>query len=176
MAGEARSVSRRVVIADAGPLIALARIDSLGLLRGLFGRVCITVTVRNEILPVTPVFSDADVLTGVLAEGWIDVVDAPPTDWKPLNPGVDAGEASAIHAACAWRDAGDAVLLVMDDRAGRLEARTRGLALIGTAAVLGLAKTEGLIPAARPLLERLTQSGYFLGPAVIAAVLADVGE
>jgi hypothetical protein len=30
---------RRVVIADAGPLIALARLDALHLLRGLFGRV-----------------------------------------------------------------------------------------------------------------------------------------
>lgn len=169
-------MSRRVVIADAGPLIALARIESLALLRGLFGRVCITGAVRDEILPAESAFPDADALIRALAEGWIDVVDTPQDDWKPLNPGVDAGEASVIHAACVWRDAGDAVLLVMDDRAGRLEARSRGLALIGTAAVIGLAGTEGLIPAARPLLERLTQSGYFLGPAVIAAVLADVGE
>jgi predicted nucleic acid-binding protein len=165
-----------VVIADAGPLIGLARIDSLDLLRRLFGRVCITITVRDEILPAASSFPDADALNRALAEGWIDVVDVPQDGWKPLNPGVDAGEASAIHAACTWRDAGDAVLLVMDDRAGRLEARNRGLALIGTAAVIGLARTEGLIPAARPLLERLTQAGYFLGPAVIAAVLADIGE
>jgi predicted nucleic acid-binding protein len=169
-------VSRRVVIADAGPLIALARIDSMDLLRRLFGRVCITAIVRSEILPATSDHLDSEVLERTLAEGWVEGVDAPPNDWKPLNPGVDTGEASAICAACAWRDAGDAVLLVMDDRAGRLEARSRGLALIGTAAVIGLAKTEGLILAARPLLERLTQSGYFLGPAVIAAVLADVGE
>lgn len=169
-------MNRRVVIADAGPLIALARMDTLALLRGLFGRVCITATVRDEILPVAPTFPDAELLARTLAEGWIDVVDEPQDGWKPLNPGVDAGEASAIHTACVWRDAGDAVLLVMDDRAGRLEAKSHGITLIGTAAVIGLAKTEGLIPAARPLLERLAQSGYFIGPSVIAAVLADVGE
>jgi predicted nucleic acid-binding protein len=112
-------VSRRAVIADAGPLIALARIDSLGLLRSLFGRVSITNLMR---------------------------------------------------------DAGDAVLLMMDDRAGRFEAKAQGIALIGTAALIGLAKTESLIPTARPMLEALVQSGYFIAPAVIAAVLADVGE
>lgn len=169
-------MSRRVVIADAGPLIALARIDSLGLLRGLFGRVSVTSTVRDEVLPAASTFPETTLLASTLAEGWIEVVDEPQNEWKPLNPGVDAGEASAIHTACVWRDAGDAVLLVMDDRAGRLEARSHGITLIGTAAVIGLAKTEGLVPAARPLLERLAQSGYFVGLSVIAAVLADVGE
>ena len=59
-----------------------------------------------------------------------------------------------------WREAGDAVLIVMDDRAGRFEARSRGLALIGLAAAIGLAKTEGLVLAARPLLEQIVASGY----------------
>ena len=167
---------RRVVIADAGPLIALARIDSLALLRGLFGRVFITATVRDELLPTEAAFPDAAALTRTLADGWIEVVDSPQDAWKPLNPGIDAGEASAIRMACRWRDAGDAVLMVMDDRAGRLEAKHQGIALIGTAAVIGLAKAEGLIAAARPLLERLAQSGYWLGQAVIDAVLAEAGE
>ena len=171
-----RRVSRRVVIADGGPLIALARVDSLGLLRGLFGRVSITATVRAEILPAASTFPDADVLARTLAEGWIEVVDEPPDDWRPLNPGVDRGEASAIHTACRWRDAGDAVLLVMDDRAGRLEAKAPGIALLGTAAVIALAKSERLIPAARSWLERLAQAGYCIGPSVIAAVLAEAGE
>ncbi|GHU26597.1 DUF3368 domain-containing protein [Betaproteobacteria bacterium] len=165
---------RRIVIADAGPLIALARIDALVLLKGLFGQVYITRTVRDEILPAAAMgrFPDAEVLLRTLAEGWIEIVDFPIDDWRPINPGVDAGEASAIHAACRWRDAGNAVLLVIDDRAGRLEARSCGLKLIGTAAVIGLAKTEGLIPAAKPLLEQLAHQGYYLGPSVIAAMLA----
>lgn len=169
-------MNRRVVIADAGPLIALARIDALALLRNLFGRVHITTTVRREILPSDDAFPDAGPLSQTLAEGWIEVADEPVDARRPINPGIDAGEASAISAACRWRDAGDVVLLVMDDRAGRLEAKTCGIAVIGTAAVIGLAKTTGLISAARPLLERLAQAGYFIGASVIAAVLADVGE
>lgn len=169
-------MTRRVVIADAGPLIALARIEALSLLRQLFGRVCITTTVRDEILPAQGAFADAELFVRTLAEGWIDVVEVPTSDFKPLNPGVDAGEASTLHVANHWREAGDAVLIVMDDRAGRLEAKSRGLALIGSAAVIGLAKTEGLVPAARPLLERMVVCGYFIGPSIVSAVLATVNE
>ena len=124
-------MTQRVVIADAGPLIALARIEALYLLRQLFGRVCITTTVRDEILPAKAAFADANLLVRMLAEGWIDVVALGQTDYRPLNPGVDAGEASSIQLAKYWREAGHAVLLVMDDRAGRLEAKHLGLALIG---------------------------------------------
>jgi predicted nucleic acid-binding protein len=168
-------MNRRVVIADAGPLIALARVDALVLLKQLFGQVFITSTVRDEILP-TSAFPDGVVLAASLAEGWISVLPAPEDTWRPLNPGVDAGEASTLRIACLWRELGDAVLVVMDDRAGRAEARSLGLDLIGTAAIIGLAKTEGLIPLARPLLERMGREGYFLGPTVIAAVLSSVGE
>ncbi len=104
------------------------------------------------------------------------MVEVPTSDFTPLNPGVDAGEASAIHLANDWRSGGDAVLIVMDDRAGRLEAKSCGLALIGSAALIGLAKTDGLVPAARPLLERIVASGYFIGPSIVSAVLVNVNE
>jgi predicted nucleic acid-binding protein len=58
----------------------------------------------------------------------------------------------------------------------RLEAKHLGLALIGSAAVIGLAKTEGLIPAARPLLDQMVAAGYFIGPSVVSAVLCELGE
>ena len=167
---------RRVVIADAGPLIALASVDSLHLMRGLFGKVVITSVVYDEILPTTAMFADAKVLTTTLAEGWIEVVHVPNSDYRPLYPGIDPGESSSIHLAHDCRKLGDHVLIVMDDRAGRLEARSHGLSVLGSAALIGLAKTEGLIPLARPLLEKMMASGYFIGPSIVSAILADVGE
>lgn len=169
-------MTRRIVIADAGPLIALASVESLHLLRLLFGNVTVTSVVYNEILPTNAVFADAGFLTAALAEGWIELMEVPNSDYRPLNPGVDAGEASSIRLAYDCRELGDHVLIVMDDRAGRLEAKSRGLTVLGSAALIGLAKTEGLIPAARPLLEKMVASGYFIGPTIVSAVLADVGE
>ncbi len=40
-----------VLIADAGPLIALSRIGALDLPRGVFGEVWVTPEVRAEVLP-----------------------------------------------------------------------------------------------------------------------------
>ena len=79
---------------------------------------------------------------------------------------------AAVSAGFAARLAGKP----LDDRAGRLEARSRGLALIGSAAVIGLAKTEGLIPAARPLLKQMIASGYVIGSAIVSSVFTDVGD
>ena len=137
---------RRVVIADAGPLIGLARIGCLDLLRALFGGV--TLTASPSGLP----------------------------DIEPLNPGVDPGERSTIALALHRRAAGENVLVIMDDRCGRAEARSRGLSILGTAAVMVLAKEQRLIPACAPLLVVLREEGYYLSDGLVAAVLAEVGE
>lgn len=166
----------RVVIADAGPLIALARIDALNLLAQLFGSVAITTTVLDEVRAGGSIRSDIASFECALASGWISILPEPMRVWKPTNPGVDAGEASAIGAGLLLRSKGNAVLLIIDDRAGRMEARAQGLAVVGTAGLIGLAKAAGWLPAARPLLDRLTREGYFIAPSVVAQVLADVGE
>jgi hypothetical protein len=47
----------------------------------------------------------------------------------------------------------------------RAEARSQGFAILGTAAVLVLAKEQPLIPASAPLLAALRDQGYFLSDA-----------
>ena len=59
---------------------------------------------------------------------------------------------------------------------GRAEARGQGLASIGTAAGLVLAKERNPIPACAPLLVALREQGYVPGDGVVAAVLAQAGE
>lgn len=160
-----------VVIADAGPLIGLARLQKLDLLKNLFGEVLITNIVRGELFPVT-VHNDQAPIMEALNDGWLKTVDVDVGDWRPFSAGVDVGEGSAIFLAC---ELGSALLLI-DDRAGRSEAKARQLKFIGTAAVVGMAKLKGLIPLAAPVLYELQTSGYRLSDAVIETVLADVGE
>jgi predicted nucleic acid-binding protein len=47
---------------------------------------------------------------------------------------------------------------------------------MGVAAVVGLAKLQGLIPLASSILREMHANGYFIGNDVIDAVLARVDE
>jgi predicted nucleic acid-binding protein len=99
----------QVVIADAGPLIALACIDQLRLLRDLFQQVLFTEVVAAEI-GLAPQDQDDSALPGVdrlqeaHRDGWLTWTEsAGIAPYSPLNPGVDAGEASTIALALALR-------------------------------------------------------------------------
>jgi predicted nucleic acid-binding protein len=173
---------QHLLIADAGPLIALARIQQLVLLRQLFRTVTITAVVAGELGCGLPAAEQAQLpgtaaLLEALEAGWIVISDfeASAAD-QPLNPGVDAGEASAIGLALRLQAAGEQVLLLIDDRCGRAEARHRGLAIIGTAAVLVLAKEQQLIAACAPLLSAMREHGYYLSDDLLRAVLDQVAE
>ena len=85
--------------------------------------------------------------------------------------GIDPGETSAIALAQAL---GAGVL--MDDKAGCAVAKQLGIAVIGTAGVLVLAKRRGLLPKVRPLLDALIESGYFSGSNVVNEALRLSGE
>jgi predicted nucleic acid-binding protein len=68
------------------------------------------------------------------------------------------------------------VLLLMDERAGRAVALERGLQVAGTAAVIAMARLCGLVPAARPVFERLHNSDFRISAEVIRTVLRRVRE
>lgn len=167
---------QRVVIADAGPLIAFSRAGALHLLPSLFGEVWITDAVREEVCDAG-VFPEQDSILAALAAGTLRSVAVDMAHWQPRYAGIDPGEASAIAFAEAVNATADArALLIVDDRLGRLEAQARGLAIIGTAALVGLAKTRGLIPRADEVLRAMQTKGYFLGNAVVRTILDRVGE
>lgn len=169
-------MSTRVVISDAGPLIALAKVGALQILRQLFESVSITSVVLAEILPESADFPEKPLLAQMLNEGWVHILESTRDQGDPPVIGLDPGEASSILAAGALRGQGYRPLLIMDDQAGRRQAAFSGLPVMGTAGVVGLAKSNGLIPAARPVLEAMVRAGYFIGKAHIDAVLKSTGE
>ena len=64
---------------------------------------------------------------------------------------------------------------MIDERAGRVVARELGLKLADTAAVIGQARQQGLIPSARTLFAALHASDFLIAPEVIQAVLERCG-
>jgi predicted nucleic acid-binding protein len=175
---------QRVVIADAGPLIALARIGHLALLSQLFGSVSVTAWVADEVLSGGD-FPDSAALRSAFKEPWLQTIDIPSQDadaWQAQCQAlihlhqIDMGEASALVLAHTLADRGDAALLLMDDYRGRQAALHGSVATMGTAGVLMLAKQVGAISTVRPLLVSLRNSGYFLSDRLVESVLAQSGE
>jgi predicted nucleic acid-binding protein len=159
-----------IVIADASPLIALARVGGLGWLQHLFTEVMLTDVVLAEVLTGRYPATEAPIRQA-LAAGWLETVAIPTTD--PALPDLDEGEASSIRLALSCN--GPALLLI-DERSGRAVAQEMGLSVAGTAAVIGMARQHGLITSARQVFAALHASGFRIAPAVIQAVLDRCGE
>ncbi|GAB4494125.1 MAG: DUF3368 domain-containing protein [Saprospiraceae bacterium] len=127
----------RVVVSDTACLIALNKIGQLGLLRSVYGQVIITPTVASEFHYPLP--------------EWIEI--QPPVNISlqtSLEKMIDAGEASAIALAVEIKDC----YLILDDLRARKIAAGMGLLFTGTLGVIAVAKQRGIIPLARPLLEK----------------------
>jgi predicted nucleic acid-binding protein len=158
----------KIVIADAGPLIAFARLHQLGLLPQLFDRVFVTDVVYAECAGRED-FPESPLIREAVARKQLELCTAP--DFSAYAQKIDAGEASAIALAIEY---GCGVL--MDDKAGRKMATNAAVPVIGTVGVLVLAKRKGLVPLVMPQLKALAISGYFLSEEIIAAALAASGE
>lgn len=158
----------KIVIADAGPLIAFARLHQLGLLPQIFDRVFVTDVVFAECAGRED-FPESPLIRAAVNSKQLELCAAP--DFSAYAQKIDAGEASAIALAIEY---GCGVL--MDDKAGRKMATNAAVPVIGTVGVLVLAKRNGLIPLVMPQLKALAISGYFLSEEIIAAALAASDE
>lgn len=159
-----------VAFVNASPLIGLAHLDGLAWPCKLYGRSLITPTVRLEVLTGLGRPGEAEV-SATIRRREIGVLRRDPAG--PLLPALDDGEASTIRAALAH---GPGALVILDELSARKTARRLGLRCTGTAGVIVEAKRARLVVAARPLFNRLAQSGFHLSPELVAAVLEELGE
>lgn len=160
-----------LVLTDASPLIGLARVNGLTWLGALFGEVFMPVEVRQEVLSGTGAPDEEAIL---MAEA-IGVLRLWPSKApsEPDLPDLDEGESAFIRIPLA---ATAPALILMDERAGRAIAIEQGLRVAGTAAVIGMAKTKGLIPSARAVFDQLHASDFRISFQVIQTILQRVGE
>lgn len=166
-------MSQRLLVADSGPLIALARLGLLALPQQLFAEVLVTATVWGEVTGAPSRGEHAD-LHAARQRGWLKVVDDPAAIAAIFSsPLLDKGERTALSLSLSLAGSCD---VLIDERRGRLAAEAAGLNVLGTLGLLVRARQLDLIGPVRPLAERLLGSGYHLARALVEKTLTAVGE
>ncbi|MDR2261757.1 MAG: DUF3368 domain-containing protein [Azoarcus sp.] len=159
-----------VTVADAGPLIALARCRRLPLLTEVFAAIHLPRAVLEGAAadPERPGARDIAAFAASHAHVHPNRNDALYAD---LRRYLDEGEAQAL---CLARTLECGVL--MDERRGRAAARRLELPLSGVLGVLLAARRNGRLARIAPVLRCLQTNGYRIAPALIAAALEAAGE
>jgi len=144
-----------IVVCNSTPLIALAKINRLRLLKDFFGEISIPEEVYDEVVRRGGGLAGA---SEVASCKWIctdQVINSLAVDALCIS--LDKGEAEAIVLS-RERDA----LLIIDDGDGRKAARQLGLKITGTIGVLLLASNEGMLDL-KSALDELKAVGFRLG-------------
>lgn len=158
------------VVSNAGPLIALVRVEKTTLLPQLYGDVIVSPAVRQEVIGKDKERKGAETLAS--AE-WLHTVPVSNrTGVLLLRERLDAGESEAIVLALEL----GADLLLIDEAPGRKTADARGIPLTGTLGILLFAKEERLIDEVAPILDQLVDAGFRIGEDLYQEVLRLAGE
>lgn len=160
-----------IIVSDTSPIINLAIIGELHLIKAIFNKVIIPHAVYHEI-----------VIAGAGLPGAFDIQNA---DWievkqctnltllNQLKNSLHYGEAEAIALALET----NANLILIDEDAGRTVALAYGLTVTGTLGILLRAKSQGLIPSIKPLMDALIHNArFFVSSHLYQRILVLAGE
>ena len=162
-----------VVVADTGPLIALAKLQRLDLLRHSFSVVHVPHTVWVEATRDTHRPDAREISAFTAADpAFLQVVQDQETPLcSMLRAYLDEGETQAINLAKTLE-----APVFMDERLGRQLARQISVPVVGLLGVLIHARQAGRILQLAPLLSHLQTAGYRISAELVAAALQRVGE
>lgn len=158
-------------IIDASPLILLGKAGPLDWLPQM-GRIVVPESVAAEVAAGSPVDPARQWLA--VSEGAACIVrDLAPTS-ELLAWDLGAGETAVITMAMAMTNSGHEA--VLDDAAARRCAIVFGVPIRGTLSFVAIAKKRGLVPACRPVFDKMLAAGLYVSPALVEQVALAAGE
>ena len=152
-----------IVVADSGPLHYLILLEHPELLRRFYGLVLVPEPVAEELSAARAPSSVREWITK--PPNWVEVRPVPAETVSTISDDLDLGERAAIALA----ETVHADLLLIDEAAGRAEAKRRHLRVTGTLGVLRAGAEQGLVNVP-DLLERLKGTSFYLDETLLSAV------
>jgi predicted nucleic acid-binding protein len=150
-------------VINASPLIALARVGQVELLKRLPKRAIVPRAVEQELLRGAA----DDPARRAVESGLFKIVETPAPPLEILSWDLGQGETAVLSYAFAHRK----WVAILDDGAARRCARSLALNVSGTLAVVLLAKQYGLIESAAQVLYDLRGADFRLDDATIREAL-----
>lgn len=160
-----------LIVSNTSPLSNLTVIGELSLLQQIYPKILIPPIVHTELMRFPEIQSTISTLTNT----GLVIIQMPqnPQLVQTLNQTLDPGEAAAIALAVEL----NADRLLIDENLGRSIAIQYGLKIRGILGILVNAKNQGLIPAVKPLLDRLiSEAGFRVSQALYDRALQESGE
>jgi predicted nucleic acid-binding protein len=148
----------RLIIADAGPLIALSIAKLLPATTAAFGALLVPQAVVNECLSEIDAPGTADI-EACITNGTVSILSDTNTvqlDEAYLQ-GLGSGEIAVLAYAKSHK-----LLALVDERRARKVAMQLDIPVIGTGAILLELKRQNYIASVQPTLDRWNIHGYFL--------------
>jgi uncharacterized protein len=158
-----------IVVSDSSPIRALDFLGLLPVLNDLFDGVLTPPAMKDELDAPPSEFEVVD----LSKYGFIEV--RAPQDQNQVKQflrTLDRGESEALALALET----GTQLILMDELRGRAAAAQCGIVPLGALGVLLRAKSRGLIPAVRPLIEKLDDLGFYMSDELKKNVLRLAGE
>jgi predicted nucleic acid-binding protein len=157
-----------LVVSNTSPILNLAIVGQLDLLRQQFGQIQIPPIVLYE-LKIDEERPGSQLIQAAIVAGWIQIQ---PISNQPLvqllKQTLDGGEAEAIALALELQ----AKWTLLDERDGRKVAKSFGLQVTGILGILLRAKQSGELSSLQAIIEDLTQKGGFrIAPELLVKVL-----
>ena len=159
----------QTVISNSTPIIHLAKIGQLDLLKVFFGTITVPQMVWKE---CTFPGASRPEIESILSADWIKVVKINDRIVTLLRHDIDHGEAEAIALALERK----ASLILLDDSDAREKARLYHLPITGTVGLLLRAHHEGLLISFTETLNELESSGFRLNAKLKEKLLKEVGD
>lgn len=161
-----------IIVADAGPLIALAVGNVLPQSVTMMGGVCVPQAVLDECVADRAAPGAATIHALLRTQAFTVIAHG---EIAPLDEAYARGLGSGETAVIAYANAHDYVALIDERRARRVAAKMQ-VRVIGTGAVVIALKTQRRIDSVLPVLLAWKTHGYYLSAAVIADIIRRAGE